>query len=330
MSVSVPEDLPGIDQANAELDRLMAADAAQEQGAGSKEQGAPGKEESANSEAQRAGQQGQETAQSDTPAASEKKDGSGERGAGKTEKAEIRNPKSEKDEGKEAAAGTKEPSRFAKAKERQEKSWAQLNSEKETLKREREDFDRLRKEHEERVARTEKQFSPEEYEAAAKKFEDAGKFDLAEAARDKAAALRKNPDQGKQQQDAASREWTLKAGIDFPEVAKANSPVQVRVAQLLKEEPELKAHPKGIYMAARLASLEHELTGAKAGAASVSVKDKEITELKTKIKELEQATAPGHGGAATVPRGAKSFGELSDEEQYAELERQARETGTLR
>jgi hypothetical protein len=319
MSVSIPEDIQGLDQASAELDRLMAADAA----ADSQGQAKPQTQESATDEAQRAAQTGEQQAQAAPK----------ESGAAAEQKTDP-NPKTEvlADGQKPKTQAPKEEakSRYQKAVERQEKSWSELNAQKEALKREREEFDRVKTEHEQAKAKEEEQFSPEAYESAAKKFEEAGKFDLAELAREKAKQLRDNPKapsgktQGPKQdpQEPARKEWALKAGVDFPELAKTNSPLQVRVAQLLKEEPDLKAHPKGIYLAARLADLETRANG-------VAAKDKELSELRAKVKELEGLTSPGGGGAQRLPA-ARAFSDLSDDEQFEQLKREAQEVGNLR
>jgi hypothetical protein len=52
--------------------------------------------------------------------------------------------------------------------------------------------------------------------------------------------------------------------------------------------------------------------------------------LRAKVKELEQATAPGGpGGAAQLPS-EKNWEQKSDTEQYEELVRMAGDMGTLR
>ncbi len=277
MSVRLPDDIRGVDEANAELDRLMAADAAAEAPAGTVKATA----ESAPLE-QRAAQPGEAVTPVVVP------DPKVATSVAATTPATAV-PAT-------APAPAAEKSRYAKAVERQERSWADLNAQKETLARERAEFTRVQAEHEAAKTKAEAEFSPEAYEDAANKFEAAGKFDLADLAKAKALELRKNPPAAKaapaataQQQQAAAlepqrREWALKAGVDFPDVAKTNSAMQLRVAQLLNEEPDLKAHPKGIYMAARIAALP----------------------------------------------GARTFEQLSDTEQFEELQRQAQEVGTLR
>lgn len=336
MSVALPDSIQGLDQASELLSQWEAADAAAEAGS---DAGAPTRDsqgrftkpqesareaaaEDGRTPAQRAGQEGKASP-----------------------KSEVRSPKSEgeqppdksqeQQQQQKPAEQKPEPSRYQKARERQEKSWQELNAQKETLKsereaiaREREAFGKERQEFESRKADYEKEFSPEAYEDAAKKFEAAGKFDLAELARDKAKELRANPpakkaEQANAQQDAARKEWALKAGQEFPELVKENSPLQIRVAQILGQEPDLKAHPKGIYLAARLANLE-------AQASSNAAKDKELETLRAKVKELEGLTAPADAGAATALPATRSYEQLSEEEQFAELQQMAQEVGNLR
>jgi len=307
MSVSLPEDILGLEEASAELDRLEAADAA---AVGTTKGGTPAaKPKESATEVQRAAPAAEAVTPAETVDPAKAKPGA------------VAPAKVEP-----GAVAAPAESRYAKAVKRQERSWAELNAEKETLKREREEFDRVKSEHSQARAQAETEFTPQAYEDAAKKFEEAGKFELAELARDKAAELRKNPPATKpapDNEEPLRKEWALKAGVDFPEVARKNSPLQVRVAQLLHDEPDLKKHPKGIYMAARLADLEQR-------AAGVPGKDAELVTLRAKVKELEGLTAPGDPASAVAPAGTQTFEQLSDTEQYDQLNREARELGPLR
>lgn len=343
MSVEIPDDLVGLDAANAELERMIAADAA----TASKD--AATTQESAITEGERAAQAEKENTQ-DQVLSKEKTDALAAAEAASKETAaataaadKSKDPVALEATKKAEAATALEAgkSRYQKAQERQQNSWAELNAGKDALKAEqnalrldREEFQRKTAEHQAKVEKAEQEFSPEQYEAAAKDFEAKGKFDLAELAKSKADELRKNPPAQREQKAAAlvegqKKEWALKAGVDFPEVARTNSPLQLRVAQLFKEEPDLKSHPKGIYVAARIASLE-------AAAASVStlksqngVQEKELGQLRAKVKELEALTAPGGPGSATVLPGEKSFEQKSDSEQFQELTEQAQRQGVL-
>ncbi|HVX56969.1 MAG TPA: hypothetical protein VHA37_04505 [Candidatus Saccharimonadales bacterium] len=328
MSMETVESLPGLTEANAELDRLMAADAAEDQAAGTPAG------ESATAEGERAAQAtevknapGQSKPKTETPSTVEQ-DKSKTPEAIAAEKAAADKAAADK-AAADKTAGKGEPSRYAKNQERLKGTWAQVNAEKDALKREREDLERQRQEFQTEREQAEQQFSPEAYETAAQKFEKEGKFDLAELAKKKAEELRKNPPKPGERAKAAQarteaqrKEWALKAGVDFPDVAKDNSPLQVRVAQLLQEEPDLKAHPKGIYMAARLASLE-------ATAASVPDLKAKLAQAEAKVKEFEELTAPGGEGAATRAAGEKTFEQKSEEEQFAELTQQAIAHGSL-
>lgn len=326
MSVEIPSDTPGLAEANAELDRLMAADAATDAGAtAATTQAGKSATQAADksAEATRAGQekpiesaQAQNLSPTDTPAEAE------------AEKSKVQSPKSKVEEPDKAKA---EPTRYEKARARQEKSWQELNAQKAAFAQERAELQKQREQFEAERAKAQAKFKPEEYEAAAKEFEKQGKLDLAELARTRAEELRKNPPdkqaaaQAEAQtkaEEASRKEWALKAGVDFPEIAKDNSPLQVRVAQLLAEEPDFKTHPKGIYVAARIASLE-------TAAAGVPGMEKELGQLRAKVKELEGLTAPGGPGGATALPGEKSFEQKSESEQLQELTEAAQSMGPL-
>jgi hypothetical protein len=337
MNVEIPADIQGLDQANAELDRMIAADGEQTSST-QKQEGS----DSA-TEGQRAAQAEKienvedpnslPEKKTDTPAAAEPPANADKAAAEKNDPAK----KPDEAKGNEPAK-----SRYQKAQERQEKTWQELNAQKEafkteqdSLKRERDEFEAERLKYQTEREEAEKQFTPEQYENAAKKFEAEGKFDLAELAKAKADDLRRNPPAAREQKAAAAteaqkREWALKAGVDFPEIAKANSPLQVRVAQLFKEEPDMKAHPKGIYLAARLASLEAEAASVSTLKAEKASQEKELGQLRAKVKELEALTAVGGPGDANqrLPEN-KNFEQMSDSEQFQELSRQAQEVGTL-
>jgi hypothetical protein len=349
MSVQIREDIVGLDEASAELDRLMAAD---QQAAGGQGSGAETKpDNSANdggqsgtdgkSDSERAGQardestketkQDQSTeSKAGTPAAADK---AAADAAGKTAE-KARNEKGQFSEKGKADAGSASASRFAKEQQRKQQTWAEVNAQKEALKVERADFVRQKGEFQKMLDESEQEFTPEQFEEAAKQFDEKGNLEMAEAARNKAKQLRQNPDpkavsrkarmdERKKQTEAQTKEWTLKAGVDFPGLAKNASPLQVRVAELLREDPDFKAHPKGIYVAARIASLE-------AVAASVPGKDKELAQLRQKVSDLEKATSPGGEGGPTQLPSEKSFEQMSSDEQLGALERQAQELGSIR
>lgn len=330
MSDAFDKELIGLDDANKVLDEMEAADrqAAGEQGNqdnNDQDQGASGTQDSDAGKDAGQGQQADDANQAKTD-------------AGKTD-----------DQGKAAEAATdqgkadagKTGSRYEQARSRLEGGWKELNTGKATLQTERDawkkqqEAERLaleteRAEFEQQRSQAESQFTPEAFDKAAARFEREGKLDLADAARERAAELRKNPPQKPADRLAAQRkDWALKAGQEFPELAKQNSPFQVRVAQLLKAEPDLERHPKGLYLAARIANLEGKANEAAAVQAKFDAQTKALSEAQAQIKELQELVAPGDGTNNNhLPRG-KSFEQMSDSEQFAELERQAQQVGVL-
>jgi hypothetical protein len=323
MSVEIA-DIPGIDEANQELDRLMAADAAQG--------GTDGTTKTDAGSVQEEGEHAALTAEIENTL------DSGEEAESGKLKAETTNTEARAEAAKAEAP---KQTRYEKAKERAERSWQEINAQKEALKTEREAFakereqiEQQRREIEERRAKAEAEFSPEQYESAAAKFEAEGKFDLADLAKRKAEDLRRNPPAQRQAQATAAqesqkREWALKAGQEFPELVQTNSPLQQRVAQIMQGEPDLKQHPKGIYLAARIAHLEAESGKGATAAARASELETNLGLAQARIKELEALTAPGGPGNAAHLSGAKSFEQMSDDEQFAELAREAQEVGVL-
>jgi hypothetical protein len=184
----------------------------------------------------------------------------------------------------------------------------------------------------------------------AKRAEDKGDFeaqarltkqaDRAEMTADDLAQwaeqVRRNPPAGLAERSAQFEQqrkgWTLEAAKAFPDLMKQNSPFQMTVAghlnALAKQDPSLLAHPSVIYHVCRLTSAEAAAkqfqAQSQAAAARVSSLEKELGELKAKVKEYETLTAPG--GSATVPK----LGSPGAADEEAELERMAREMVSLR
>lgn len=337
MSVEIAGEIVGLEEANAELDRMIAAEQSTPE---TRSQGAEGGgQKPEGGQADEAGKGASTAAQGDQTAQAKADNADSEKSKGAAE--EQRGKGAEEKAADKAGDDSKPKSRYAKAQERLQGGWEELNTskaaikaeqdawqkqrdaEKAELQRQREEFDRER-------SQAEGKFTPDQYEAAAKKFEADGKLDLADLARTKAEELRRNPPaKAGDRQEAARKEWALRAGKDFPELAKDNSPLQMRVAQLLNEEAEFKAHPKGIYVAARIANLEAQAAQSKTLKETVAARDKELSALKAKITELEGLTAPGGGNGVTRLPAGKPFEQMSGEEQLAELERDARELGAL-
>lgn len=330
MSVQIAGEIVGLDEASAELDRMIAA----EQSTPEQRAAQPGNGDD------KAGKEAQTVARDETNAQANNGDSDKSKAEAGAKAAEEQGGKGAEE--KPAAGDDSKPkSRFAKAQERLHGGWEQLNTSKAAIKAEQDvwqkqrdaekaELQRQREEFESQRSQAEGKFTPDQYDAAAKKFEAEGKLDLADLAKAKAEELRRNPP-GKpgDRQEAARKEWALKAGKDFPELAKDNSPLQVRVAQLLNEEADFKSHPKGIYVAARIANLEAQAAQSKTLKETVAAKDKELETLKAKVTELEQQTAPGGGNGVTRLPAGKTFEQMSGEEQLQQLEREAREMGVL-
>jgi hypothetical protein len=177
-----------------------------------------------------------------------------------------------------------------------------------------------------------------EKELAAKKAEDAGDFDGAEKLRDEAkfarrdaeAAtksaehVRKNPPANAEQVQAKfvadQKTWVDKAAVDFPEFGKKDSPVFQEAVAFFREitkDPAVAKLPGIIYFAAERAAL-------KTASARVPGMEKELGELRTKVKDLEALTNPTpSGGVPRVQAGGRSAGSMSEEELYQQLREEA-------
>ncbi|MDE2099808.1 MAG: hypothetical protein KGL39_21325 [Patescibacteria group bacterium] len=254
-------------------------------------------------------------------------------------------------------------SKYAQDLERRDRSWKALNTEKEAVAAERTKLQQeleqgrraLQAERDQFLAEREQANaanSPERYEqwaqtqatkanqlkAAAQAAEDEGDFEKAEKlkaaadqaqayerlARNQAAELRRNPPptdkQREERQKALNKEWTLKAATDFPEFGKKASPVQAEAIQFLqyisKQLPHLARMPELVYFAAERAAL-------KTAADRVPGLEKELTESKKRVAELEQLNNPTPtGGVQSLP-GEKSFTEMTPDEQFAALKAEA-------
>lgn len=125
----------------------------------------------------------------------------------------------------------------------------------------------------------------------------------------------KTLEQHKQQLDQQMRGYTLKAVEQWPEFGKQGSEFQKSVAQGLQEARkmglEVNDNPALLYYAARLVAGE-------SAAARVPVMEKELGELRAKVKELEGLTAPG-GGKGSAQRQPSGNLPKNDVEEESEL-----------
>jgi hypothetical protein len=181
-------------------------------------------------------------------------------------------------------------------------------------------------------------------EAKAQQLEDAGNYAGAEQARAHAKELRKqsnvqeahakqakntaahmraNPDksaeQAKATDEAHRKHYSLEAAKRWPDLTKTDSEFTKIVAGHLRvveaQYPAMMEEPSIIFHMARL-------TAAEIAAARVPVMDKELGELRAKVKELEALTNPG-GGTGSVQQAHGSEALLTLEQEEAELRQMA-------
>jgi hypothetical protein len=134
--------------------------------------------------------------------------------------------------------------------------------------------------------------------------------------------LRKNPDPTIEQHKAAmegqKKYYLVEAAKQWPDLAKDGSEFQKQMAGHLKAAADLGIDPNEFpsifYHAARL-------TAAETAAARVPAMDKELGELRAKVKELELLTTPG-GGQGSAQRQPEA-GAKTDEQEEAELRHEA-------
>jgi hypothetical protein len=354
MSVEIDPNMPGLDEASRRLDEMMAEESAAvgTTAADNQTNGSATDEQRAAQGTTNNAPKQTDSSPSDTLATADKPVA--------TDKSQDKQETKPATETKETKAEA-ERSRYAKSQDRLAKTWdsvnaekARIESERVKIEAERADFAKKQAEFEAiRKQAEQPQYTPDDYKNAAQqkraladhqraeadRLENAGKFDDAEKLRktalkndalsedlaEHAENLRRNPPQGFQQKAAQYEQqkqaWTVEAAKAFPDLAKDGSPFQKTVANhlqaLAKQDPSLLANPSVIYHVARL-------TAAEAAAARVPVMEKELEQLKAKVKEYETLTAPG--SSPIVPR----LGQTSQNDEEADLERMAREMVTLR
>lgn len=148
----------------------------------------------------------------------------------------------------------------------------------------------------------------------------------AKEATDMAAHLRKNPDPTSQQIEAKQarelQHYTVEAAKQWPDLGVKGSEFQkqmvVHEQALQKQGFSVKEMPILRYHVARLVAAE-------TAAARVPAMNKELGDLRAKVKELELLTSPG-GGDSAVARQA-SDAPLTDDQEEAELRAEAARRG---
>ena len=264
-------------------------------------------------------------------------------GDGKGAEDPTKKPQSKDDKAGTSEAGKdgkdKEPSKYTKARERAAKTWQEINAEKEALKAEKEKVAKAWEELEQKRTQAPQTptYTADEYrtaatsfEAQAEKLEADGKFDEADAKRtlaklareqaEKAPAKSANqaPDEGEAQARmlAAQKAALAQAKEELPDLAKKGSPLNTRVTELLRANPDLLDTPRGAYFAAHYAAEQ-------LAASEVPALREKIAKYEQRISELEQAVSVSGSGTASTPPASRDFKDLSPAEQQAWLEREA-------
>jgi hypothetical protein len=239
----------------------------------------------------------------------------------------------------------KEPTKYQKEVERRDKSWKALNAEKEAIAKSKAEVEEERKklDREKTSLKQKSEFTPEQYENTAKwyegeadRLEKAGKFEEAEKqralsglAKEEAAKLRADPKANASAHDAeferqTQSSWT-KAKTEMPELFDQTSPLHKEFVAFVQDKANaafFEHVPNAPYLAA-------EFSRNKANASRVPILSKEVETLKQQLTDLQKATSITPGGAARMPSGEKSFEDLSEAEQQAELARMGHEADRI-
>lgn len=223
-----------------------------------------------------------------------------------------------------AAEPPKEPTRYEKAKQREADAWKKINAEKEAIQREREELARLRQQPsaERSPAPTEDHATLAKKARARAKEMRAGGLDEDENGNSpddyEQFAAQADQKTGQQQSQMASAQFKLDWEKDMEAHMKADADLANRdsekakgVLALFREHPYLGRIPGGFSKAVQLLTLQQE-------AGKVKGLLEENSRHKAEIDRLNKLTGL-RGGGPSAPAREKSFEELSDAEQEAQL-----------
>lgn len=186
-------------------------------------------------------------------------------------------------------------------------------------------------------ATTSEEYTPEQWDRAADTWQKQGKFDLADAAREKAEELRRNPPQRSQERRSESRAITSnEPPEETPGTPQFTAKWQENLTQLTAEHPELKDPKSELYQAtAKVLESDKRFSRFNDGIraafeiANLQLQANRVPTLEAKVKEqseelakLRAATQPGAGTTETALK-EKSFEEMSSAEQEAYLQQRA-------
>lgn len=243
-------------------------------------------------------------------------------------------------------------SAYAKAKkdaERFDRNWQEFQRKQEEFKQQQQQFQQQQREFEERVQRQSQRpagpvkdsdgYTATDWDKAAAEWEKAGKYELADGAKDKAKQLREQEragaaqggaDRGAVQLQRKPEEtpqtpefrakWNghlaeLKATEEFADLGNKESDLFKETAKVLNSDQRFSTFNDGIRLAANIAKLQLE-------AGSVPGLRKQLEEQTKELEKLRKATSPSSGGAEERGK-ARSFEEQSPAEQEAQLRRNA-------
>lgn len=243
------------------------------------------------------------------------------------------------DEAKATETKPEEPrSKYAKEVERRERSWKALNEQKAAheaamakFKAEQEAFARQQAEWQERIAKeSTPSYTAEQCEETAKLHEQQGEFKLAELLRAEAKRLRENPPakvapSGPKPLSEDAKASLTRVRTEFPEFSRPDTAEHAAFKQLALDRPELLQVKDGPYLVAQHVKLKIAADAYAQAASRVPSLEKEVAELKAKLKEQESLLAiSGGDGAPVLPTGQRSFSDLSEAEMEAHLARTLR------
>jgi len=215
--------------------------------------------------------------------------------------------------------------RLEKTEKRLNETWRKVNDQKEANAREKAELEELRNSLNDR-AKPEAYVdsdgnSAEDYEAAARNFELEGQFGLAESARKQAESVRGQAEEMRTERNdtAFKEEWGKnfdEAARSYPELRDSDSQFRRAVNGLLEERPVLAKYPGGILDAADIIAMQ-----VRAGE-SDQLRE-QITALSEENGGLKSKLSIGGSDPSSVPSGSKSFGDMTPQEQFVELQRRA-------
>lgn len=215
--------------------------------------------------------------------------------------------------------------RRSKSEKRLNETWRKVNSEKESIAEERRELEELRSSLNDRAKPSEyvdeDGHTSADYEAAAQNFAADGEHGLAEKAKEQAQSVRDSEHGSKVDRldNTFKDEWSSnfdRAAESYPELRDHSSPFRKAVNGMLEERAVLTTYSGGILDAADIVAIQM-----KAGDASQL--QEQVKALTDENSGLKSKLSIGGSDPTDSPSGPAKFGDLSQGEQFAELQRKA-------